>query len=1084
MPAARSLLRPPTVPRSALARPSLERRLDDVFGARLATVVAGSGFGKTTAVAAWAADLDCIWLTLTPADGGFARLASRLAEIIEVAAGGEALPPLPQTADTATPEHAETVAAALTRALGRRLDHDVVIVLDDVHEVEGPGPAADLLGAFCRHLPEGGHLVLVSRLEPPFRTARLRGRGELIEVEAPDLAFSADEVLELCSRILGDADAELASAVHSSTAGWPAAVRLVLERLRKTPPAERQRALWEVPETLIDYLVQEVLEREPAATRELMRVLAPFQHLSAELAGVLGIEDATRRLESLVRRGLLVVRHEAASASYSLHTLVRDLAPDLLDLDGESTRALRVAAARWHAAGGDFGAALDLAVLAEDTAEIAALLAEHGRELAAGASAETVVRAARLLGDTPLDSRGELAAGDALAARGDWAQALARYQRASAGNTDVPAGIAWRIGRIHFDQGCLDDALRAYSRGRLDGDDVADRALLLAWTASCRWSRGERAEARALAEKALVAAEEADEPHALAVAHNVLLLLALGSDPARVTSHFEAGIAAAERVVDPGLVIRLRANRATQLVADGALEEALATITPALDAAELAGGGLHAAFPLLKRGEIFLRLGRLEDAVADFRAAQEIYERYGSLRRYGALVNLADAYLIRGDVVPARSALEEALRVGETSRDAQLELFSSVSLARALAFDAPERARHLVRQASDAASRLGFGRELTLLAEGWVALVRQARSEAARAATDAKVEAARRGARPALAEALVLAALSSPDPADEIASLEQAAEISREIGDTLSEATVQLLRARLAPGVGRETALAAERVLRALGVRLAPAGRVAGALAFLPAERPPEIEIRTLGSFAVLRRGHPVPLAAWKSRQARDLLKLLVARRGRTLPRDQAMAALWPEREPSEVSGRFSFVLSTLRSVLEPERSRGAPSLVETNGDALRLRIEQVDVDVETFLRHSERSLARDADDALLELAEAMYGGDFLEEDAYADWAVPLREQARAAYIAVARTLAERRRKAGDHGVAGRYLLRILERDAYDEHAHLHLVASLEASGAHGEARRAYRRYVAAMAELGIEPVPYPRTGRTSAGAA
>src|SRR4029450_14079576 len=91
---------------------------------------------------------------------------------------------------------------------------------------------------------------------------------------------------------------------------------------------------------------------------------------------------------------------------------------------------------------------------------------------------------------------------------------------------------------------------------------------------------------------------------------------------------------------------------------------------------------------------------------------------------------------------------------------------------------------------------------------------------------------------------------------------------------------------------------------------------------------------------------------------------------------------------------------------------------------------------------------------ARLETAEALYGGDFLEEDPYEDWAVGLREEAQATYISIARSLAEAAATEGDADGATRYYLRILERDPFDEGAHLGLVAALVAAGRHGEAPR------------------------------
>src|SRR4030095_14892354 len=87
------------------------------------------------------------------------------------------------------------------------------------------------------------------------------------------------------------------------------------------------------------------------------------------------------------------------------------------------------------------------------------------------------------------------------------------------------------------------------------------------------------------------------------------------------------------------------------------------------------------------------------------------------------------------------------------------------------------------------------------------------------------------------------------------------------------------------------------------------------------------------------------------------------------------------------------------------------------------------------------------------------YTGDFLEDDPYEDWAVSLREEARAVYLAVARTLARSAAAAGDYDLAVRHPLRGLERDAYAQEPPRGRVATRAAAGRHGEARRRYRIY-------------------------
>ena len=101
------------------------------------------------------------------------------------------------------------------------------------------------------------------------------------------------------------------------------------------------------------------------------------------------------------------------------------------------------------------------------------------------------------------------------------------------------------------------------------------------------------------------------------------------------------------------------------------------------------------------------------------------------------------------------------------------------------------------------------------------------------------------------------------------------------------------------------------------------------------------------------------------------------------------------------------------------------------------------------------------------------------------DWTVGVRKEAQAAYISVTRLLADEAAAAGDADGATRFYLRILERDVYDEAAHLGLVGALLAAGRHGEARRRYGIYSDKMDEMGVEAAPFPSApGRRAAAGA
>ena len=271
----------------------------------------------------------------------------------------------------------------------------------------------------------------------------------------------------------------------------------------------------------------------------------------------------------------------------------------------------------------------------------------------------------------------------------------------------------------------------------------------------------------------------------------------------------------------------------------------------------------------------------------------------------------------------------------------------------------------------------------------------------------------------------------------------------------------------------------AERRLRSLGVDVSPTAP-AGLLRFVARRSAAPLAIQTLGGFRVLRDGQPVVLADWGSKKARDLLKILVARRGRPVTREQLMELLWEGEDPAKLGGRLSVALSVLRSVLDPDKRFEPDHFVAGDDASVSLALSNVEIDVESFLLELAavpglRRAGREAE-ALerLEHGEATYLGEFLEEDVYEDWAVGLREEARMAYVGAARALAEHALENGGHDAAVRYLLRILERDAHDERAHLDLVRALAAAGRHGEARRRYHAYAAAMGEIEIEPSPFP----------
>lgn len=1076
---------PPASPPTYVTRPAALRRLDAAAKRRLTAVVAGPGWGKSTLVAGWTAARRTAWYTIDAGDRDLATFVTGLMSALRAR-----LPSLPGDlatvagargpgGDEAALAHAVTdrLAEALAQAPGR----DLLLVLDDLHELLPASPSADLVEGLCRQAQPWLHVVVCSREDPPFAVARLRGQGEILDVDATALAFSEEDTGRLLDAVVGSNGGDLAAGVHALTGGWPVAVRLAAEAVAPLPPAERVAALdrLRLPGGgLLDYLAQEVIARSAPEVTGLLRAVAPLARFKAGLCRALGVPITDEQLAELARRGLFLAPRSSADGWFTLHGLVRDYAREHLPLDPREAAASRATAVAWLLDHGHGADALEAVVATGERAAIAAFVARHGGALLDQGAGAALLQAAALLPHQ--DLTGEVAAviGAAHHARGEWDRALAALRRVAPDSEPLPAATAWRMGIVHHLRGELDEALATYARGRVRADDP-DAALLLAWTAAGHWLRGEASACRDLAVQALDIAEECGDDQALAAAHTTLALLAaLDGDRHANDAHYLRALDAAERADDPLQRCRIHANRGSRFLEEGSFAEALSELDHAVRLGELTGFSALLGLALNNRGEVHLCQGHLDDALADYQGAVRAYQRAGSRLVSLPLSGLGDVYRERGELVRAQAAYREALELAEAHGDVQALVAALTGLARTVASDDPEQAAGLAAQAL--ACGPGLWEVGALLAAGWVALARQELGEAGGLAAKALALAGSRGDRPGQAEALELAAQAADDPHATARALDESAALWREVGSALGLARTALARARLrTAGAPRAEIARAEAALRKLGVRVR--GAAAGPLPLLSEPPAAAVTITALGGLRVLRSGRPVPLAEWGSRKARELLKMLVARRGRPVPREALQAVLWPDGGAHDVASRLSVMLSTVRGVLDPARALAPDYFVRADADALALDIEHAAVDVERFLASAAEGLERHhAGDLraalpLLVAADDTYAGDFLEEDPYSDWAVGLREQARATAIAVARAMAEASATAGDHDAAVRALLRLLVHDPYDESAHLVLVRTLGGSGRRGEAHRRYRMYVDRMTELEIEAAPFPQ---------
>jgi two-component SAPR family response regulator len=638
---------------------------------------------------------------------------------------------------------------------------------------------------------------------------------------------------------------------------------------------------------------------------------------------------------------------------------------------------------------------------------------------------------------------------------------------------DGSAAVAWRLGAVHYLLGDPDAALVAFSRASTGDVDLSEQAKLASWTSTAHWARGEAESSGSAARRALELARHCRDESALAAAHISLALhAALVGDRCSNATHYGRALEYADRAGDVVQRARILANRSSRLVEEGQHAAALVEATSALEAARRAGFTVVIALSEGNRGLALLRLGRFDAALHAFGQARDAYQRVGSRRVADALCGLGDVHRERGDLLLAVASYEEALEVLGDSGDCQARVPVLAGLARVLWPANPGRARTLADEA------LGYPGSLdhpfAVATAGWVSLLSGDNAAAMLLAERAIELAGRRRNSQCFADALELTAFLASDDDQRIERLSQAAAARSAIGDVVGEARVQLVRARSSRGAAaRRSARCATDVLARSGVQV---DHTPGLGVLTPLS--PLVEhtvIRCLGRFEVRRRGAPVLAPEWRSRKARDLLKLLAARLGRATAREQLMDVLWPDVDPSRLGNRFAGVLATVRRVLDPADDYPLDHFVVGDDGGLALDLDHLQLDIAMFfddvIEARRASAAGRIDDARSILAEAVtwYRGDAFEEDPYADWAWSVREEARNAYAEAMHLLLTTYRRDGDHMAALAVARQLLTLDPYDETAHRACIELLSVSGRHGEAQRARAAYATRMGELGVD---------------
>jgi LuxR family maltose regulon positive regulatory protein len=396
-------------------------RLFDVLdrGARgpLTLVTGPPGAGKTLLLASWLGGRrrpgTTAWLSLHRDDGRPGRFWQAVLDSIQ-AAGETGLSPL---SAESSPEQVEFVAAFANAV--DALPQPLVLVLDDFHELRAPQVSEDV-DALLRYPPDKLHLVIASRADPRLSLHRLRVEGRLAELRGADLAFTHAEAGELFALAGIELTDEQLAALHSRTEGWVAGLRLAALSLQdSTDPDELVRTFAGDERPVADYLVEEVLNRQPDEMREFMLLTSVADLMSADLADALtGGRSGARLLERLERSGAFVSPLDDHRGWFRYHPMFAELLrselrhrmPDVFRLQHQRAarwyvkRGSHITAARHALAAGDWDLAANLLsaswlelLVRGEAVELADLIAELPPQLPAREPEVAIAAAGALL---------------------------------------------------------------------------------------------------------------------------------------------------------------------------------------------------------------------------------------------------------------------------------------------------------------------------------------------------------------------------------------------------------------------------------------------------------------------------------------------------------------------------------------------------------------------------------------------------------------------------------------------------------------------------------------------------------------
>lgn len=1056
----RTKLIPPPRNQRTLIRPRVSQMLKQALEYRLAILQAEAGYGKSTALAELAGEIQpLIWYQVNEEDNDPLVFLMQFSHALQLAIPEiKNLPTefLNAWDGTQGPLPWRAVLDQTINSIADLPPNPLLFIVDDAHAITESGELPQILDRLIGMAPAHFHILLSGRPTITLPTlTRWRSKGEALILDQSVLTFTKAEIATLFSNLYG---MELASdevdALYTYTEGWAIGLQLIWQSIRaRSPltiefPIQRQA---DSLQALFEMLAHEVFERQPADVREFLLVTAALRDLHPEVCDMLRKEagyttgDSSSMLSYLRRQDLFVL--ETGEGVLRYHHIFHDFLQQQSPV--EKRNSWNQIAARYFLTHKDPESAIYHLLEAQAWDEMADVLDTYASTLLSTGRLDTLASYIDSLPSSSLHQHpvlmftlGELAR---MHSRFDEAQGW--YQQAeltwrARGQQDGVARALRGQARVYLDtvnpsqaEHLLEEAIRLS-----DGfEDREAQVRLYELLAENKLNSGHVDEAERLRQRA-------DDLRAEGPSNDQLwfrVLLRTGR-----LEEARRGLEELAETENQNPVQTPRAHRETKLLLSliysfmGMSHHAYQSALDGTRRGDTLKSPFITAVGHMRQGHALSLNPSIDEdhgarALLEFEKTIELSQSL-DVPRLSVEANwgLCRVYGYNGDLQRAQSHAQQAVDIAAEAGDEWIASLTRLTLGASLMiaarYEAAERwLNRAVLGFEECSDRFGKSAARLWLAFGYFKQKKFERIVQLLPETLATCQ--QNGyyfffTRPTL--------LGPHDPRMFVPLLIHARQMGWEQGYI-------------------------DRLLEIMGLR---------EIEIHPGF---QLRVQTLGSFRVWRGSEAIPSNGWRRDSARQMFQIFLTFRHSPLDRDQICEFLWPEADLATAHRNFKIALNTLYQVLEPDRDPGSESaFIFRDGTTYAMRPNaDIWIDAEEFLNVTRQSAKVDV--SQLRKTLELYRGDYLPESLYEPWLAEERERLASMFLETADRLTDMLIAQGQYADAVDLSQRVLARDKCWERAYRHLMVAYERLGDRGQVGRTYQRCAQALRdELDISPSP------------